>query len=68
MVCPITHTDRNSPFHIMLDDRTNTDGFVMCDQARNLDLEKREAVFVEKLPFDIIADVVDAITGFIEIK
>ena len=29
MVCPITHTDRGSPFHIHLDSRTKTDGIIM---------------------------------------
>ena len=38
MVCPITHTDRHHPFHIRLDDRTKTDGVIMCDQVRMLDL------------------------------
>ena len=43
MVCPITHTDRGHPFHIRLDERTRTDGVVMCDQARMLDLPSRRA-------------------------
>lgn len=38
MVCPITHTDKGHPFHIRLDDTTKTDGVVLCDQARMLNL------------------------------
>ena len=38
MVCPITHTDRGHPFHLRLDERTRTDGVILCDQARMLDL------------------------------
>lgn len=68
MVCPITHTDRNSPFQIRLDSRTKTDGVVMCDQARMLDLNSRRASFEEKAPSDILAEAVDMITGFIEIR
>ena len=37
MVCPITHTDRGHPFHLRLDERTRTDGVILCDQARMLD-------------------------------
>lgn len=67
MVCPITHTDRGHPFHIRLDQRTKTDGVVMCDQARMLDLNSRMASFVEKAPADILTEAVDLITAMIEI-
>ncbi len=68
MVCPITHTDRGSPFHVRLDERTKTDGVVMCDQARMLDLNSRGASFEEKAPADILAEAVDLIIGFLEIR
>ena len=68
MVCPITHTDRGHPFHVRLAGRTKTDGVVMCDQARMLDLSSRRAAFEEKAPADLVAEAVDLITGFIEIK
>ena len=48
MVCPITHTDRGHPFHLRLDERTRTDGVILCDQARMLDLNSRHASFVEQ--------------------
>lgn len=66
MVCPITHTDRGSPFHIRLDHRTKTDGVVMCDQVRMLDLYSRRAAFEEKAPDDILSEAVDIIQGIIE--
>lgn len=68
MVCPITHTDRGHPFHLRLDSRTQTDGVVLCDQARMLDLTSRNASFVEKAPEDIVAEAVDLIIGFVEIR
>ncbi len=66
MVCPITHTDRSHPFHVRLDERTKTDGVILCDQARMLDLNSRGASFVEKAPRDIVVEVVDLIVGFVE--
>lgn len=66
MVCPITHTDRGSPFHIHLDSRTKTDGIVMCDQVRMLDLSSRRAAFEEKAPGDILAEAIDIIRAIIE--
>ena len=68
MVCPVTHTDRGHPFHIRLDSRTKTDGVIMCDQARMLDLNCRGASFEEKAPSDLVAEAVDMIIGFVEIK
>ena len=68
MVCPITHTDRNSPFYLRLDNRTKTDGVVMCDQARMLDLNSRKATFEEKAPAGTLAEAVDLIIGFIEMR
>ena len=38
MVCPITNTNREHPFHIPLDERTETTGFILCEQAKMLDL------------------------------
>ena len=68
MVCPITHTDRGHPFHVRLDERTKTDGVILCDQARMLDLNSRRASFEEKAPADILAEAVDLIMGFVEMK
>ncbi len=66
MVCPITHTDRGSPFHVRLDSRTKTDGVVMCDQVRMLDLNSRKAAFEEKAPDDILTEAIDIIRAIIE--
>jgi mRNA interferase MazF len=68
MVCPITHTDREHPFHVKLDSRTKTAGVILCDQCRMLDLNSRQATFVEKAPDDLLAEAVDLIQGFIEIR
>ena len=67
MVCPITNTNKKHPFHIELDKRTDTTGVVLCDQAKMLDLGARNAEFSEKLPDDLLAEVVDIIKSFIEI-
>ena len=65
MVCPITNTIKNHPFHITLDNRTKTTGTILCDQARTLDISARNASFVEKAPEDIINKVTQLIKSFI---
>jgi len=68
MVCPITNTDRGVPIHVRLDGRIQTSGVVMCDQAKILDLKMRNADFIERVPDDIIFEVTDIISGFVEIE
>ena len=67
MVCPITHMDRKSPLHIKLDERTRTDGFILCDQCRMMDIAARNAEFIEQAPDDLLAEAIDIIIGIIEL-
>ena len=66
IVCPITNTDKNHPFHIKLDDRTNTNGVILCDQVRTLDISARKYEYIETIPEDILHEVLEIISGFIE--
>lgn len=68
MVCPITNTDRGIPIQIKLDERTKTSGVIMCDQAKILDVQQRNAEFIESVPEDILFEVSDIIAGFVEIE
>jgi len=67
MVCPITHTERNNPFRVKLNSCTEIDGYIMCDQVRMLDLNSRNASFVEKAPQDIVYETCDIISSIVEI-
>jgi mRNA interferase MazF len=66
MVCPITNAKRAFPLHVPLDDRTTTTGEIMCEQVKALDVTVIKAVFKEKVPEDIIEEVVDILMGFME--
>jgi mRNA interferase MazF len=68
IICPITNRNKDYPFHIKLDDRTKTTGVILCDQARTLDINVRNYEYIEKLPNDILLEVIDIINGFIEIE
>lgn len=54
MVAPITHTDKNHPFHIKLQGTERVDGVILCDQAKMLDVNARNAEFLEEAPIEII--------------
>ena len=66
IVCPITNTNKRHPFHIKLDKRTKTTGVILSDQARTLYINARNYEFIEKIPDDILWDVIDLISGFVE--
>jgi mRNA interferase MazF len=65
MVCPITITDNGFPLHISLDERTRTQGVVLCEQVKSLDLHARNAKRFESVPEDIIEEVADLIAQFV---
>ena len=66
MVCPITKIDKRLPFHVNLDDQTQTSGVILCDQAKIIDIQARAFEFIEKAPKEITLEVIDIINGFIE--
>ena len=68
IVCPITNTDRGIKTQIKLDRRTVTTGVIMTDQIKALDLNERNPEFVENIPFDILSEICDVISGFTEIE
>ncbi|MDR1687881.1 MAG: type II toxin-antitoxin system PemK/MazF family toxin [Clostridiales bacterium] len=66
MVCPITHTDKNHPFHVRLGGNTKTAGVILCDQLKTLDIVARSYEFIEKATSETIFNVLDIIMNFFE--
>jgi mRNA interferase MazF len=54
VVCPITSTDKDFPLQVRLDNRTKTQGVVMCEQLKSLDIESRGYGFIEPMPSDLL--------------
>jgi len=57
VVCPITNTNRNYPFHVKLPDNCKISGVIMIDQAKSLDYKIRNAEFVTKISRDIVENI-----------
>lgn len=66
IVCPITNTDRKSPIQVQLNNSTKTQGFIMCEQMKALDINARGFTVFEQVPSDILDEVLDICFGFIE--
>lgn len=66
IVCPIRSTINDFPLHVVLDERTETQGEILCEQLKALDVESRHIKFLEKLPDDLLEEVLDIVQGSIE--
>lgn len=66
IVCPITNTNNPFPLHVRLDERTKTTGTILCEQVKSLDINQRAYSFVEKLPDDLLQEILDIILSEIE--
>jgi mRNA interferase ChpB len=68
IVCPITHGGshaRNQGFAVELHG-TKTDGVVLCHQLRAVDLQARNARYIETAPQDILDEIMARIAAILE--
>jgi mRNA interferase MazF len=63
--CPITNQAKGYPFEVVLSYNLKTSGVVLSDQIKCLDWKIRKAQFIEKLPDDIIQDILAKINTLV---
>ena len=61
IVCPVTNTNRNIPFHLAVPASSSLTGFVMVDQVKSIDYVTRKAKFIEKAPDELVEDVLEVL-------
>ena len=64
-ICPITNSTKPLRFRILLDGRTQTQGDIICEQVRVIDLLARKCKVVEPLPKDLLEQVLAAVSVII---
>jgi len=57
IVCPITNTNRNIPFHIEVSEKSSLTGFVMVEQVKSIDYISRRVKFIEKADNEMLNEV-----------
>lgn len=62
VILPITNNIKDFPFHVLLDDRTEIKGAILCEHLRTVDLEERKYNKVEELPEDILEEVLKKVS------
>ena len=61
IVCPITNTNRNIPFHLPVPTLSSLTGFVMVEQVKSIDYTARTAKFIEKAPVELVEDILEVL-------
>jgi mRNA interferase MazF len=57
IVCPITNTDRDFPFHVPVPKDSSLTGFIMVEQVKSVDFKQRKTKLIEKSPIDTLSAV-----------
>ncbi|WP_428357226.1 type II toxin-antitoxin system PemK/MazF family toxin [Methyloprofundus sp.] len=65
IVCPITHTNRNIPFHIDVSEKSSLTGFIMVEQVKSIDYISRRVKFIEKADDEILNEVLSVLDACI---
>jgi len=63
IVCPITNTRRNHPFHVAIPANEDLTGFIMVEQVKSVDFRSRQAKRLGKAPtaiFEEVLSILDA--------
>lgn len=61
IVCPVTNTDRQVPFHLPVLSPSSLTGFVMVDQVKSVDYATRRIRFIDKSSRELLEDVLDVL-------
>ncbi|MBN4068672.1 type II toxin-antitoxin system PemK/MazF family toxin, partial [Desulfotalea psychrophila] len=65
IVCPITNTNRNIPFHIDVSEKSSLTGFIMVEQVKSIDYISRRVKFIEKADDEILNEVLSVLDACI---
>jgi len=65
LACPITSSTRLLNVRVPLDNRTITQGDILCEQIRIVDLQERQYHVIEATPSDILQKVYNVVNALI---
>lgn len=65
IVCPVTNTRRNFPFHVSIPDGEKITGVVMVEQVKSVDFQARSATRLGKAPETVLDDVLSILDACI---
>lgn len=57
IVCPITSRIKGYPYEVMIPEDCEIQGVILADQIRNMDWKARNAEFIDKIPEEVLEQV-----------
>jgi len=64
-ICPVTTRQGKTALNVLLDERTKTQGAVLCAHCKAFDMKKRQYSVIEELPKDKIEEILNVIISII---
>ena len=65
IVCPITNTRRDFPFHVPIPTDQDVTGVIMVEQVKSIDFRSRKAKYIGKAPDAILQEVLSILDACI---
>ncbi len=65
IVCPVTNTRRDFPFHVPVPAGSRLTGFIMVEQVKSLDFRARGARRIEHAPDELVEEVLSILDACI---
>jgi mRNA interferase MazF len=65
IVCPVTNTKRNYPFHVPLSKAGKLSGFIMVEQVKSVDFRSRRAKRIEHGNDELLSEVLSILDACI---
>lgn len=65
IVCPITNTNRDSPFHVAIANSKTLTGYVMVEQVKSIDYQSRKIKWIESASNDLLDEVLSILDACI---
>lgn len=65
IVCPVTNTKRDFPFHVAVPAGRNVTGFIMVEQVKSVDFRARSAQHLEQASDEVIEEVLSILDACI---
>jgi len=56
IVCPVTSTRRDFPFHVSIPEGVNVGGYVMVEQVKSIDFRSRRAKRIGRAPQQVLEE------------
>ncbi len=65
IVCPVTNTKRDYPFHVPIPKNSKLTGFIMVEQVKSVDFRSRRAERIERGKDELLSEVLSILDACI---